>query len=86
MTGPEQARGAVSHCLTSESLTRPSRKEQSAALWVQMWRYLHQWQGKEPFTQDRQLQRERSGQHQGSIEAEPTGTFLGMLQQDSIHR
>lgn len=52
----EQSR-AGSHCLTSESLTRPSRKEQSAALWVQMWRYLHQWQGKEPFTQDRQLQR-----------------------------
>lgn len=48
--------------LTSESLTRPSRKEQSAALWVQMCRYLHQWQGKEPFTQDRQLRRERSRQ------------------------
>lgn len=48
--------------LTSESLTRPSRKEQSAALWVQMCRYLHQWQGKEPFTQDRQLWREPNRQ------------------------
>lgn len=61
-TGPGQERGAGSRRLTSENLTRPSRKEQSAALWVQMWRYLHQWQGKEPFTQDRQLRRERRGQ------------------------
>lgn len=41
--------------ITSEMLTRPSWKEQSLAFWVHMWRYLHQWQGKEPFTQERQL-------------------------------
>lgn len=41
--------------LTSETLTRPSWKEQSLAFWVHMWRYLHQWHGNEPFTQERQL-------------------------------
>jgi len=41
--------------LTSELLTRPSWKEQSLAFCVHMWRYLHQWHGKEPFTQERQL-------------------------------
>lgn len=40
---------------TSEMLTRPSWKEQSLAFWVHMWRYLHQWHGNEPFTQERQL-------------------------------
>lgn len=44
---------------TSEMLTRPSWKEQSLAFWVQTWRYLHQWQGKEPFTQERQLKDRR---------------------------
>lgn len=60
--GPRRDKGRRAEVarLTSESLTRPSRKEQSAALWVQMCRYLHQWQGKEPFTQDRQLWREQS--------------------------
>ena len=45
---------------TSDTLTRPSRKEQSAALCVHTWRYLHQWQGKEPLTQDRQLRETRA--------------------------
>lgn len=45
--------------LTSEMLTRPSRKEQSLAFWVHMWRYLHQWHGNEPFTQERQLKQKR---------------------------
>lgn len=44
---------------TSEMLTRPSWKEQSLAFWVHTWRYLHQWQGKEPFTQERQLKQRR---------------------------
>lgn len=41
--------------LTSELLTRPSWNEQSLAFCVHMCRYLHQWQGKEPFTQERHL-------------------------------
>jgi len=46
--------------LTSELLTRPSWKEQSPASCVHMWRYLHQWQGKFPLTQDRHLERVRA--------------------------
>lgn len=46
--------------LTSETLTRPSWKEQSLAFWVHTWRYLHQWQGKEPFTHERQLKHKES--------------------------
>lgn len=47
--------------LTSETLTRPSWKEQSLAFWVHTWRYLHQWQGKEPFTHERQLKHRDTG-------------------------
>lgn len=47
--------------LTSEMLTRPSWKEQSLAFWVHMWRYLHQWHGNEPFTQERQLEQREAG-------------------------
>lgn len=41
--------------LTSEALTRPSWKEQLEGSWVHKLRYLHQWQRKALFTQDRHL-------------------------------
>lgn len=56
---------------TSMLLTRPSWKEQSARLLVQMCRYLHQLQGKGLFTQDRHLGRENKGQESGQQEPLP---------------
>lgn len=53
--------GSTRRVPTSEMLTRPSWNEQSLAFWVHTWRYLHQWQGKEPLTQDRQLKQSRVG-------------------------
>lgn len=52
---------------TSEVLTRPSWKEQSLASCVHMWRYLHQWQGKFPLTQDRHLQQARTGERKDEV-------------------
>lgn len=40
---------------TSETLIRPSWKEQVVGSWVHRLRYLHQWQRKALFTQDRHL-------------------------------
>ena len=54
--------------LTSETLTRPSWKEQSLALWVHMCRYLHQWQGKEPFTHERHLHRYRGRKPEDTVQ------------------
>lgn len=42
-------------CGTSEVLIRPSWKEQVVGSWVHRFRYLHQWQRKALFTQDRHL-------------------------------
>lgn len=42
-------------CGTSETLIRPSWKEQVVGSWVHRLRYLHQWQRKALFTQERHL-------------------------------
>lgn len=42
------------------------------------WRYLHQWQGKEPLTQDRQLQGEGSEPEAPLLFLElPQGLYMG---------
>lgn len=50
----------IAALITSEALTLPSWKEQLLGSWVHRLRYLHQWQRKVLFTQDRHLQGQRN--------------------------
>lgn len=62
--------------LTSEALTRPSWKEQLEGSWVHKLRYLHQWQRKALFTQDRHLHGHTHKNTQGGRECQEKGNAV----------
>lgn len=62
--------------LTSTLLTRPSWKEHSATLLVQMCRYLHQLQGKGLLTHEEHLQKKKAQDRVKSRSNEDTRPFM----------